>query len=152
MQEMFDYLSLIWHHHSLCHSIPPSPFHMLLIHHLADTGTQTSGRLRGWSRPRWAVNAAYTKESASVITAGLINVSLPAMGNKEIAFLKKEQQRGEKRNRMQCRETCKNFVQIRDHQTSGTSSILTNSESQSQVSLQKPQQPNFSLNLIKFRH
>lgn len=53
---------------------------------------------------------------------------------------------------MQCREKCKNFVQIRDHQTSGTSSILTNSELQSQVSLQKSQQPNFSLNLIKFRH
>lgn len=49
---------------------------------------------------------------------------------------------------MQCREKCKNFVQIWDHQTSGTSSILTNSESQSQVSLQKPQQPNFSLNLL----
>lgn len=97
MQEMFDYLSLIWHHHSLCHSIPPSPFHMLLIHHLADTGTQTSGRLRGWSRPRWAVNAAHTKESASVITAGLIDVSLSATGNKEIVFKKKnnkEERRG----------------------------------------------------------
>lgn len=46
------------------------------------------------------MNAAHTKESASVITAGLIDVSLPATGNKEIVFKKKNNE--EERRGIEC--------------------------------------------------